>query len=282
MWSRAIVAGSCLAIFVSAATAAPEDVRKRLPEKASAAGANTYRNTDVIAEIQFGRDVAARILGRYKYYDHQALNRYINLVGKGLALHAGRPELEFRFALVESDSVNAYAAPGGYIFVTTGALAQMQDEAELAAVLAHEIAHITERHVVRALNIRGREESAEAGLARLVTGSTDTARVAFAQAVETAVELLFDKGLKKQDEFDSDRLAVLLLANAGYDPGALKRYLGRVQALKGDETKVVTTTHPSFSDRLASLDQVMTSEGIAGLSHPTAKERFVTHVKTTR
>lgn len=279
MLSRAAVAVSCIAILASTAFAATDDFRRRLPDKTLAQD-SSYKTTDVTAEIQFGRDVAARILGRYKYHDNESVNRYLNLVGKAVALHAGRPELEYHFALIQADSVNAYAAPGGYVFVTTGALAQMQDEAELAAVLAHEVAHVTERHVVKALNIRGRDESTEAGLARLVAGSTDAARVAFAQAVDSAVELLFDKGLKKQDELDADRLAVVLLANTGYDPSALKRYFNRVQGLTGEETRVVNATHPPFSDRLAALDQVMSAEGFSSLKNPTAKERFLKHVKT--
>lgn len=277
LW-KGLGAAALLAAAVTTVTAA-EDYRKR----ASHEGAGSYTKvSDVEAEIKFGRDVGARVLGRYRLQDDKRLTRYLNLVGKAVALHAGRPEIEYRFALLQSDNVNAYAAPGGYIFITTGALAQMRDESELAAVLAHEVAHVTERHIVKALNIRGADQSPEAGLARLVGGAGDPARVAFHQAVDKAMEILFEKGLQQQDEFDSDRIALTLLANTGYDPGALKRYLARVQALKGGETKVVSTTHPSFDSRLAKIDELARSEGFAELKQPTVKERFNEYVKTSK
>ncbi|HWR72808.1 MAG TPA: M48 family metalloprotease, partial [Nitrospirota bacterium] len=84
---------------------------------------------DVAAEIEFGREVAARIIGRYGLYQNTAVTKYVNLVGKVVAMNANRPELEFRFGVLNTDQVNAYAAPGGYVFVTRGALAKMQDEA---------------------------------------------------------------------------------------------------------------------------------------------------------
>ncbi|WP_428623529.1 M48 family metalloprotease, partial [Sedimenticola sp.] len=127
---------------------------------------------DVEAEIKVGREIAARILGRFGVLEDARLTRYVNLVGKSVALNASRPEIEFRFAILDTQSVNAYAAPGGYIFVTKGALDLMQDEAELAGVLAHEIAHVTEKHIVDELRIRGESKSSSAGIAALIGGST--------------------------------------------------------------------------------------------------------------
>jgi predicted Zn-dependent protease len=275
--ARRLVAGVfVLSAFIAGAFAS-QDFRRRGPAEA---GPDTaYKDTDVQAEVRFGREVAGRLLARYKLHENDPLNRYLGLVGKGLALNSARTELEYRFALVESDVVNAYAAPGGYIFVTTAAFRQMQDEAEMAAVLAHEIAHVTQRHVVKALNIRGRDESPEAGLSRLIGGASDATRVALSQALEKAMEILFEKGLQKEDEFDADRLAVLLLAANGYDPMALPRYLERIKSLHGKELKVLSNTHPPFDERLVKLSQTLTAEGIAQVNYPNAKERFQQHVK---
>ena len=88
--------------------------------------------TDIAAEIEFGREVAARILGRYSVYDKPALIKYVNLVGLSLAQNTNRPELEFHFSILNSSDINAYAAPGGYVFITKGALELMKDESELA------------------------------------------------------------------------------------------------------------------------------------------------------
>lgn len=260
---------------VSKAFAEPQEFRKR-PSQASETKVEV---SDVEAEVQFGRNIAARILGRYNLYDNEGLIKYINLVGKGVALQSNRPEVEYHFAILETDAVNAFAAPGGYIFLTKGAVDRMQDEAELAGVLAHEIAHITERHIVKELNIRGAEGSS-GGLARLVGGVGDPARVAFFQAVDKAMEILFEKGLKVEDEFGADRVGTMLLANSGYDPSGLKRYLERIKDSKVDKTKVLSKTHPPFDERINRLDETIKTEGLEKLNYPTVKERFVENIKT--
>ncbi len=146
---------------------------------------------DVSAEIKFGREVAARMVGRFGVYDNSRLMKYVNLVGQVIASNTNRPELQYHFAVLNTDEINAYAAPGGYVFVTRGAILKMQDEAELAAVLAHEMTHINERHVVKELNIHGTEGSATGGLARLIGGGTEAARVAFYQSVDKALDMLY-------------------------------------------------------------------------------------------
>ena len=234
--------------------------------------------SDVEAEIEFGREVAARILGRYKRNDSEGLTRYISLVGQSLVRQASRPELEYHFALLQSDEINAYTAPGGYIFVTTGALALMEDEAELAAVLAHEIAHVTQKHIVNELNIHPAADSTEAGLAALFGGMSDPARVAFLQALDKAVELLFTEGLKKEDEFEADQIGTLLTVAAGYDATALHRYLERVKAVKGEKTAVLSHTHPSFSQRLNTLQGLLTEEKLNNSGGATVQARFTASV----
>ena len=110
---------------------------------------------DVSEEIRFGREIAARMVGRFGLYNDPQLMKYVNLVGRSLSQSTNRPELDFHFAVLNTSEINAYAAPGGYVFVTRGAIEKMQDESELAAVLAHEMTHINERHVVKELNIEG-------------------------------------------------------------------------------------------------------------------------------
>lgn len=253
---------------------AADDFRKRKSQTEESYG----EIDDVKAEMIFGRELAARILGRYSLYEDKNTTRYINLVGKGISQYANRPEIEFRFAVLDTDIVNAFAAPGGYVFVTKGALKMMEDEAELAAVLAHEIAHVTERHIVRELNIKGTEDSPITGLARVIGGSTDTMRGAFTQMVDKAVEILFEKGLKKQDEMDSDRIATMIITNAGYDPSALKRYLQKISK-DGKETKIMAGTHPSFEERIKGLDMVLAENQLTDKNQPIVKERFNENVK---
>ncbi len=234
---------------------------------------------DVQQEIIFGREVAARILGRYRLYDNKALLKYVNLVGSAVAQNANRPEIEFHFAVVDTGDVNAYAAPGGYVFVTKGAVALMQDEAELAGVLSHEIAHITEKHIVKELNIHGTEDSPASGFARLVGGASESARLAFSQAVDKAIDTLFKDGYKREDETQADKTALSFAALSGYDPSGLVRYLDRVKKAKGKQTEVLDKTHPPYDARLALLKETMEKEGMDPAAFKIQKERFAEAIK---
>lgn len=239
----------------------------------------TVTTDDITAEIAFGREVGARILGRYKLYDNPAVMKYVNLVGRSLAQNTNRPELEFHFAVLETDEINAYAAPGGYVFITKGALALVKDESELAGILAHEIGHIAGKHVVKELNIKGTDDSAVSGLARLVGGSSESARLAFSQAVDKALDMLFKDGYKREDETGADKGAAVLAALSGYDPSGLARYLERIKAVKGRQTTVLDKTHPSYEARIALLKDTIAQEGIDPAGFKTYKERFAESIK---
>lgn len=265
------VIGVLFGIGASVAYAGPDAFRERAATKIVTPASAT---ADVKAEIAFGRGVAARILARYPPYDNAKLLRYVNLVGDGLAALSSRPELHFHFAILNTDDINAYSAPGGYIFVTRGALKLMHDESELAGVLAHEIAHVTLKQIVRELNIHGTASSPEAGLAHFFGGAADPARIAFSQAVDKAMDILFRDGLSKQDEFDADRVGTMLLVEAGYDPTALERYLARVKQVKGEPTQTINRTHPPFDQRIARLEQLITNEGMTDLKYPRVTARF--------
>lgn len=232
---------------------------------------------DVTAERAFGREVAARILGRIPLDPDPGLNRYVGLVGGALALFSSRPELAYHFAVLDSDVANAWSAPGGYVFVTRGALARMEDEAELAGVLAHEIAHVTERHLVKELGIQASETGLAAGLAHLVGGAGESAGVAFRQSVDSALHILFERGYRLRDEFDADRVAVALVANAGYGAEPLARYLERLAPTgqAGDEHP----THPNSPERAARIRAEASRLGAPAPDTLALKERFASHVQ---
>lgn len=245
-------------------------------QRASSDSASTdTAAADITEEIRFGREIAARLTGRFGLYDNARLMKYVNLVGRTLAQNTNRPELEFHFAVLNTGEINAYAAPGGYVFVTRGAIEKMQDEAELAAVLAHEMTHVNEKHVVKELNIRGAEGSAASGLARLIGGGTESARVAFYQAVDKALDMLFKSGYKREDEVQADKGAVLLCALTGYDPSGLVKYFERLSAAKGKSTEVLDRTHPAYDARISLLKETIAKEGIDTASLKSFKDRFV-------
>jgi len=239
---------------------------------------STHSYGDVQAEILFGRTVAAHLLGREDLLDSPLLTKYVTLVGKSLALHAPRQELEFRFGVLDSDAINAYSTPGGYVFITRGALQLAQDEAELAAILAHEIAHINARHIVKHLNIRGKEQDQLSVLTRVVSASNETTRVAATQALESAMAVLFNRGFEVQDEMEADRQALLILTATGYDPMALQRYLRRADDYLSMHPDKKTPTHPSSRQRHANMDRLVNEENLATPQPRILKERFTRNV----
>ena len=237
---------------------------------------------DVAEEIRFGREVAARLLGRYGLYTSDPLTKYVNLVGQSLAAYSNRPELRYHFAVLNTSEINAYAAPGGYIFITKGAIDKMQDESELAGVIAHEMGHINGKHVVKELDIKATEGSAAAGLARLIGGGTESARIAFSKAVDKAMDTLFTTGYKREDEIQADKGSVMQCAVAGYDPAGLIRYFGRISAAKGKSTEVLDKTHPAYDARILLLKETMTAAAIDTAALKTYKERFAEAMKAAK
>jgi len=238
-------------------------------------GTKDVSRSDIESEINFGREVAARILGKYTLYRNDELTRYVNLVGKTLATYSNRPEIEFTVGILDTNAINAFAAPGGYIFVTRGAFDAMENEAELAGVIAHEISHITEKHIVKELNIHGTDTSPVSGFARLIGGATDPARVAFTKAVEKALDILFERGYKREDEISADTLGVILMATAGYDPEAMVKYFTKIRKTDKEEIASIEKLHPSFDDRIAVLRTTIEKEGLKeGNEYMSGKERF--------
>jgi predicted Zn-dependent protease len=262
-----LFAVSVLTLGICLPAGAAQDFRDR----ANDLSLQGVTDNDIEAEIEFGRNISARILGRIPLHDNAKLNEYVNLVGQSLATHTNRPELFFRFAVLDADFANAYSAPGGYIFITRGAIELMQDESELAAVLAHEIAHISERHIVESFNIKGKDDADVTGMTRILSGGKDSAGAAVLKALDQAVALLFESGYQHADELESDATAIIILASSGYDVHALKRYLARLD--KGGK-KPEQSTHPMNDERFNAIKQLIKDEGLRKFRGATAKSRF--------
>ncbi|MDH5546038.1 MAG: M48 family metalloprotease [Gammaproteobacteria bacterium] len=273
-FSLLILLSTLLCYVFSLSRAEASDFRSRAHHKAF----DESTQSDVVAEIEFGQTIAARLLGGISLNDNYNLTHYVSLVGKSLARNCGRPELEFHFGVLDMEKVNAYSTPGGYIFVSLGAIKLMKDESELAAVLAHEIAHITQKHIVNEFNIKGKDDSTVSGVTRIIGGSSDSARVAFFQAVDKAMELLLEKGFKHSDELESDQVATLLLAQTGYDPSALKRFLQREIQASEQNSALRSSTHPPTTERLDALNAVLESEGLNDIELARGAKRFQQYV----
>ncbi len=236
--------------------------------------AGDYSEADIEKEIFFGREMAAIMLAKRKLNNDPALNRYLNLVGQSIVRHSNRPELNFYFAAVDSPQINAYAVPGGYIFITTAALKLMQNEAELAGVLAHEVAHVNERHIVEALKIRADDESMIALFSKILSQQGASAKVVFYQAIDHAFELLFSKGLVAESEYQADIQGTFLAASAGYDASAYHRYLKRISAVIPSGEGELESTHPPFSQRISRLKALIKNQGLDVQGNIKNEKRF--------
>lgn len=202
-------------------------------------------------EAAIGREVAAKVFMRYgPLAADPELTRYVNMVGRTVAGYSGRSGAGYRFAVVESGEANAFAAPGGYIFITTGLLRKIGNEAQLAGVLAHEVAHVSERHMVKTLE-RSRKV---AGAVELSSVLLNEDAEALSRITDIVSEILFVHGLDKDMEFDADRHGTAWAASAGYHPRGLMEFLAILKAGEGRERSIFFTTHPPIGARISRLN----------------------------
>jgi predicted Zn-dependent protease len=227
--------------------------------------AAVFKDYSAADQQALGAGFSSVLLGARPLLRNDAVQRYVNQVGRWVAMQAERPldkdgkEINFswRFGVIDSDAVNAYATPGGFVFVTVGLMRQLNSEAELAGVLAHEIAHVMRGHYLVAIKKGGLTQMAGG----IVRAKADNAEVS--SAVVNAVRNIYAKGLDQSDEFDADRQALLYAARAGYAPAGLPTVL-KMYAAKGSKSdanyQLLLGTHPAPADRAARLDSLLTGK----------------------
>ena len=206
-------------------------------------------------EIEIGRNVISGLLGGAPLVDNKILQRYVNKVGMWIAQHSSRPDLPWTFGVIDSPHVNAFAAPGGYIVLTMGLYELLENESQLAGVLAHEISHVIEKHHLDAI----RDSTKAELLGELAVRATDRKhREKMAKLVNAGVQI-YARGLDQRYEFGSDRMGVVLAARSGYDPYALMDVLATLNSISPNEQEmaVFLNTHPPLTDRLSVLEKAM-------------------------
>lgn len=217
--------------------------------------------TEITPEQEYfiGRAVGATVTARYRPADAATANHYLNLVGQTLASASDLPETfgGYHFLLLESEEINAFAAPGGLIFVTRGMLRCCRDEDALAAVLAHEIGHVQLRHGLQAikksrltsaltiLGTEGAKQFAGQQLADLTS--------AFAGSIGDITATLVNNGYSRAFEREADHAALALLQRVGYDPAALTEMLGEMQRRLKPGGADFARTHPEPAERIEDL-----------------------------
>jgi Zn-dependent protease with chaperone function len=225
-------------------------------------------------EQKLGAEVSERIRQRYGVVQDAAVHRYVALVGGVLAQASARPTLPWTFIVLDVPSVNAFAAPGGYVHITRGALAFMQDEAELAGVLGHELTHITETHTIRAIQKRS---GIKMGAEETLSGNA----ALFEQVVGEAVANITNQAFSSSEENESDEKGLTLANKVGYAPHGLPAFLTRLKERNKDtqEKRGLFPSHPEMEARIARLTKQAGTIKPAGTA--TVAERYRTFISYT-
>ena len=208
-------------------------------------------------EIAIGRDLAGQTLGAANLVNDPAVQRYVNRVGRWVASQSERPDLPWRFGVINTASINAFAAPGGYILITRGLYELLEDESQLAGILGHEIGHVVRKHHIAAMQ-QGGLLSAASKAGQAAVGGRGAAVGNF---VVPNVAEVFARGLDKSSEYEADRLGVVLAARAGYDPNGLVEALKKLRARGASDNalQLLYSTHPLPGERLDQLDKARLS-----------------------
>lgn len=233
-------------------------------------GATLFGGQSVEEENRIGRQIAGNLLGAVPLVRDEALQRYVNRVGEWVAQQSGRRDVTWRFGVLDTDDINAFAAPGGYVFVTKGLYRLLRDEAELAGVLGHEIAHVVEKHHLKVL----RQSTLIGALGQVAGAKAQGSDPLVQNLIGNGAEIMA-RGLDKSAEYEADRIGMVYAARAGYDPWGLPNVLQDMAALpaKDGRTSLLYKTHPHPADRLAELGNAV-GERMDGVNGKTLSERF--------
>jgi beta-barrel assembly-enhancing protease len=207
-------------------------------------------------ELDIGGSLAVEIAAKKGgVLKDTALTKRVATIGKALALYSTRPEIPYTFAVLDNASINAFSAPGGYVFVTKGLVDSCSSDKQLAGILAHEIAHITRRH---ALKLVARNEGLK-GMTELasVAGGGDIS--GYDDLISKGIQSILNKGFDPATEFDADKHGTQLIYDTGFPPKTLRDYL---TALKDDDEKIFST-HPPTKHRVERLDEFINEVGLS-------------------
>jgi predicted Zn-dependent protease len=243
-------------------------------------GVETAKKVDEIRftdaeEQQLGAAVSLRIRTRYGVVQDPAVHRYVALVGRVLADAGSRPLVPFKFIVLDTDAVNAFAAPGGFVHITKGTLALVKNEAELAGVLAHEIMHVNERHTIRAIQ---KGKAVQIGVDEKLAGNA----ILLDQLADRAYEVL-QAGFGRVEELEADGKGIDLANKVGYDPSGLSGFLGRLGERNkgGAEKRGLFASHPELDARLEAIRKQIAARKLAATATLQARyTEFVKYVST--
>jgi len=274
-------------LIASTGKVSPEDAKALV--KTAEVLRSTFADITEEEEYYIGRATAALILSKYRPYRNEALNAYLNTMGTALSYYSDRPETYagYHFLVVDTDEVNAMAAPGGFIFVTKGLVKRCGDEETLAAILAHEIGHVAARHglqsikksrLIDAFKVIGSEAARQFDSEELtkITGI-------FEGVLGDVVETLVERGYDRKFEYEADKLALTFAVRTGYAPGGLAEFLKSMEENQPSGPAAGWfKTHPNPADRLARVKSETVALGAAPAKLDFRTARFTLAVKGLR
>jgi predicted Zn-dependent protease len=231
-------------------------------------------------EYYIGRAVAANVLAEYDALPDAEVNAYLNRLGQALAMASDMPETftGYHFLVVDSDEINAFAAPSGFILVSRGMLHCTSDEPTLAAVLAHEIGHVQSRHGIRSIK-KSRVTAAVSSVALTAVqeaGPEQISKLAsvFDDSILDITSTLMNSGYSRAFEREADAAAVAILKRMGYDPHSLIQMLEVMEERLDPEGPGFARTHPAPQDRIDDIQQMIgESDAVAGAT-PAMERRY--------
>ena len=235
-------------------------------------------------EYYIGRSVTASLLGSYKLYSSPELTNYVNMVCQVLAMNSQRPQLYkgYYVAILDTDQINAFASSGGHILVTRGLLECATSEDALAAVLAHEIAHIQLQHGIKAIKgdrwTNAALTTASSSLTVLSDGELKEVVDAFDESVDSVVSTMVNTGYSQSQEYDADEAALEIMASAGYNPHAMTEMLGELKVRQPKSSGGFASTHPSANKRLKQVEKKL--KKYAAISVPETRVARYNHMMT--
>jgi predicted Zn-dependent protease len=228
-----------------------------------------YNVTDQ-EERQLGEQVSLQLRTRFGVMQDEKVTKYVTLVGTALAQASTKPSLEWKFIVLDTDGVNAYAAPGGFVHITKGLLGLMKNEAELAGVLGHEVTHISERHTVDAI-----KQGKLVNMGGEAAGSGGGLRQQFlSKMAAAAFNKIFEGEFSQKDENESDRIGAQLANKVGYAPSGIAEVLKKIQArnTSRQDRNGMFASHPSVKERLENNAKLIKSEKLNATA--TAEARY--------
>jgi len=225
-------------------------------------------------ERELGERVSTQVRTEFGVLQDAAVTKYVSLLGGLLAKSSSRPALNWEFIVLDTDGVNAFAAPGGIVHITKGALGLIKSEAELAGVLGHEIVHITEKHTIRAIQ---KSKAVQMGAAETLSGNSALMQ----QAVTATYDNIVDRGFGRADENESDEKGVVLANKGGYAPNGLVSFLTTLKDRnKGStEKRGLFASHPEMQERLDRITKQIAAQKLAATA--TLQPRYAKNISFT-